>query len=99
MTCGDDNTKFFQAFTKGRKQQNTIWELRNSADEPVTTFEGMVEISKAYLKNIFKVDQQAKITEVIHTTCFFPERISKEDKSSLMEEVSEEELKTILHSF
>ena len=24
MECGDDNTKFFQAFSKGRKQQNTI---------------------------------------------------------------------------
>ena len=24
MECGDDNTKFFQAFAKGGKQQNTI---------------------------------------------------------------------------
>ena len=28
MECGDDNTKFFQAFAKGRRQQNTIWELK-----------------------------------------------------------------------
>ena len=24
MECGDDNTKFFQDFAKGRRQQNTI---------------------------------------------------------------------------
>ena len=28
MECGDDNTKLFQAFAKGRKQQNSIWELK-----------------------------------------------------------------------
>ena len=99
MTCGDDNTKFFQDFSKGRKQQNTIWELRNPNDEPVSTFEGMAEIGKSYFENLFEANQQATIAEVIQKSCFFPERISKEDNSDLMAEVSEDELKTILHSF
>ena len=54
MTCGDVNTKLFQDFSKGRKQKNTISELRNSIGEPVSTFEGMEDIGKSYFKNIFK---------------------------------------------
>ena len=57
MECGDDNTKFFQAFAKGRKQQNTIWELKNENDEIVNTFEELAEIGKNYFENIFKEDQ------------------------------------------
>ena len=79
MSCGYDNTKFFQDFTNGRKQENKIWEQRNSADEPVTNFEGMADIGKYYFENLFRVDQQVTIAEVIHTGRFFPESISEED--------------------
>ena len=37
MECGDENTKFFQAFFKGRKQQNTIWELKKANNEFATS--------------------------------------------------------------
>ena len=46
MECGDDNTKIFQDFAKGRKKQNTIWELKNENNEIVNTFEGLAEIEK-----------------------------------------------------
>ena len=99
MICGDDNTKFFQAFSKGRKQQNTIWELRNSVHEPVTNFEAMEDIGKEYFENIFKEDQQDTIAEVIQTARYFPKIISDEYNANLMESVSKDELKTIFHSF
>jgi hypothetical protein len=28
---GDKNTKFFQAYAKGRKMENTIWSLKDSS--------------------------------------------------------------------
>ena len=56
MECGDDNTKFFQSFAKGRKQQNTIWELKNENNETLNTFEDLAEIGKKYFENIFKED-------------------------------------------
>ena len=28
MESGDDDTKFFQDVSKGRQQQNTIWEIK-----------------------------------------------------------------------
>ena len=54
MECSDDNTKFFQAFAKGRRQQNTIWELKKENNGTATTFEDLAETRKAYFENIFK---------------------------------------------
>ena len=65
MASGDDNTKFFQAFAKGRKQQNTIWDLNNARNERVSTFEGLDETSKSFFETLFKAEQQALIVEVI----------------------------------
>ena len=87
MECGDDNTKLFQAFAKGRKQQNTIWELKNENNETVNTFEDLVETGKKYFENICKEDQQTTIAEVIRLSRYFPTSISEEDNMELMEEV------------
>ena len=65
MEYRDDNTKLFQAFAKGRKQQNTVWELKKENNETTNTFEDLAEIGKNYFENIFKEDQQETIAEVI----------------------------------
>ena len=90
MECGDDNTKFFQALGKGRKQQNTIWELKKENNETANTFEDLVETGKKYFENIFKEDQQATIAKVIRISQCFLGSINKEDNLELMEVVSEE---------
>ena len=41
MECGDNNNKFFQAFAKGRKQQNTIWELKKENIEMASSFDDL----------------------------------------------------------
>ena len=99
MECGDDNTKYFEAFAKGGKQQNTIWELKNKNNETVNTFEDLADTGRKYFESIFKEDHQITIAEVIQISQFFPGSINEEDNLELMEEVSEEELKATLHSF
>ena len=56
MESGDDNTKFFQDFSKGIKQQNTIWEFKNANNETTTSFEDLTETGRAYFENMFKAD-------------------------------------------
>ena len=56
MECGYDNTKFFQDFAKGRKQQNTIWELRKENNEMASSFEDLVDLGKSHFENMFKAD-------------------------------------------
>ena len=94
----DDNTKFFQSYAKSRKMQNTIWELKNSNNEVCSSFEDLVEISKSHFEMLFKVENQARIVEVIQISQFFPGQISKEDNMELQEEISEDELKEIMHT-
>ena len=77
MECGDDNTKLFQAFAKGRKQQNTIWELKNENNETVNTCEDLADIGKSHFENLFKSYQQATISKIIQVSQFFPERITE----------------------
>jgi hypothetical protein len=38
LACGDENTKFFHNFSKGRKLNNTIWGLTQRDDQLVNTF-------------------------------------------------------------
>ena len=78
MECGDDNTKYFQAFAKGKKQQNTIWELKNENNETVNTFEDLANTGRKYFESIFKKDHQTTIAEVIQISQFFPISINEE---------------------
>ena len=79
MECGDENTKFFQAFTKGKKQQNTIWDLKKANNETATSFEDLVGIGKEFFENLFKANQQTTIYEVIQLSQLFRESVTKED--------------------
>ena len=76
-----------------------MWELRNENYDQVSTFEEMVEIDKYFFENMFKSEQHALIAEVIQISQLFPRRISDEDNSDLMEEVSKDKLKAALQSF
>jgi hypothetical protein len=50
-------------------------------------------------KPLFKAEERASIVEVVRLAQLFPRFVEEEDNRSLMEEVSEEELKEALHSF
>ena len=99
IECGDNNTKLFQSFPKGRKQQNTIWELKKANNETTTSFEDLARTGKEFFENLFKANQQATIAELIQISQLFPKSITEEENLELMEEISEEELKETLNSF
>ena len=54
LEIGDENTKFFQAYAKGRKMQNTIWGLRNLTNELVMSIEYMSRMGKEHFQDLFK---------------------------------------------
>lgn len=51
---GDDNTKFFQAYAKGRKSANTIWHLKDEEGREVSSFEGLSQLGVKHFQNLFK---------------------------------------------
>ena len=81
--CGDENTKFFHAFARGRKAQNTIWSLLDEHGHTHTTFEGMAKTGVEHFKNLFKAPSQASIAEVTRISQLFPRFVEEEDNRSI----------------
>jgi hypothetical protein len=99
LESGDENTKFFQAYAKGRRSTNTIWSLEDQHGVVESTFEGMARIKVSHFQNLFRADNQATIAEVVRMAQLFPRFVEEDDNRSLMEEISEEELKEALYNF
>ena len=99
MACGDENTNFFHAYAKGRKALNTIWCLEDDRGHRCESFEKLAETGVEHFHNLFKAPVGAHITEIMQVAQVFPQFVGEEENLSLMEEVSEEELKEALQSF
>ena len=95
----DENTKKIQAYAKGRKMVSTIWSLKDPTGRSVTSFEGMAQLGTRNFHNLFKTNGRVSIEAIMHLALFFLRFVDKEDNSALMDEVVEDELKEVLHSF
>ena len=65
LDCGDDNTKFFHAYARGRKVANTIWSLQDEVGTTHVSFEDKARCGVNHFQLLFKAPQQATIEEVI----------------------------------
>ena len=99
MECGDDNTKFFHAYARGRKVAKTIWSLQHEEGNTHVTFEDKAICGVNHFQRLFKAPPQASIEEIIRLAQMFPRFVEEEDNRELMKEVSEDELKEVLGSF
>ena len=99
MECGDDNTKFFHAYARGRKATNTIWRLQDEEGSTHVTFEDKARCGVNHFQQLFKAPQQATIEEVIKLAQMFPRYVDEAGNRDLMKEVMEEELKKVMGSF
>ena len=96
LACGDKNTKFFHAYAKGRKDLNTIWCLEDDRGRRRESFEELDETGVEHFQNLFKAPVGAHIVEIMQVAQVFPRFVGEEENNSLVEEVSEEELKVAL---
>ena len=99
MKAGDENTKFFQAYAKGRRMNNTIWELENENGEQISTFEGLAEMGINHFGSIYKAQEESSIAEIVRVAGYFPRYVMEEDNRMLMAEIEEVELGRVLQSF
>jgi hypothetical protein len=99
LNSGDENTKFFQDFANGRKIRNTIWKLSDSSGREVSSFKDLAQLGKSHFQNLFKDSNQTNMAEILCLALLFPRFVEEDDNRKLMEEVSEDELKVVLHSF
>jgi hypothetical protein len=99
LKSGDENTKFFQAYAKGRRMTNTIWSLTDPLGNKASSFQDMAQLSTLHFKNLFKEEAHPQIETILGIIRPFPRIAKEEDNRELMKEVQEEELKEIIFSF
>jgi hypothetical protein len=84
---------------KGERWITPYWSLKDPEGRKVSSFEGMACIGKEYFQSLFKVDQRVSMVDIVRMALFFPRFVGEDENISLIEEVTEEELKEVLHSF
>ena len=77
LQCGDENTKFFQAFAKGRKFTNSIWELSSADGVQESSFEGLADMGVRYFGDLFSAQPGVNIAEVIRVAQLFPRYVDE----------------------
>jgi hypothetical protein len=86
---GDENTKFFHAFAKGRKATNTIWDMKDPEGRTISTFPGLAELGKNHFKTLYKADQRANIVDIVRLALYYPSFVNEQNNRDLYTEVSE----------
>jgi hypothetical protein len=99
LKSGDENTNFFQAFANERKIRNTIWSLIDSQGNEVSSFQDLAQLGKSHFQNLFKAPNEENIVDIIRLATHFPQFTNEESNRVLMEEVTENEIQEVLHSF
>jgi len=79
--------------------ENTIWSLKDTCGRSVQYFEGMAQVGIKHFQNIFKADGGVTIDAIVHIALYFPRFVEERDNRALMEEVTKEEVKEVLHRF
>lgn len=96
---GDENTKKIHLFANHRKNSNTMWKVEKADGTLDTSLEEIDKAGMDHFKSCYKADGRATIMEVTKITSYFPRFVEDEDNTSLLEEVTKEELQSVLHSF
>ena len=93
---GDENTKLFQQFSRGRKNVNTIWSHRDKNVREANSFAQIAEFAVCHFLEIYKRPREANIVEILRVQESIPIFVEEEDKEILNAPISLVELKATL---
>eukprot|EP00253_Pinus_taeda_P030442 PITA_30442 len=98
LKAGDENTKFFHNYAKGRKNANTIWKLKDADGKEHSSFEAVSNLGKSHFQSLFADPGGTSIAEIIRTAQAFPRFVEEEEAENLYREVSKEEIENVIKS-
>eukprot|EP00253_Pinus_taeda_P008879 PITA_08879 len=96
LKAGDENTRFFHNFAKGRKSANTIWRLKDEEGREVSSFPKLSGLGKRHFQNIFADQGEATIAEVFRTVQSFPRFVEEDEAEDLTIPVTKEEIEAAM---
>lgn len=99
LASGDENTKCFHAYARGRKVQNTIWEMSDDRGDRVSDFDGISSLGVNHFKKLFLNPSGTSIAEIVKIVGLFPSFVDEEGNEKLRREVLASKLLSTLHSF
>lgn len=99
LASGDENSKFFHAFARGRRIQNSIWEMKNDRGIMVSDFDGISSTGVNHFKRIFSNPGGTSIAEIVKIAGHFPSFVNDEENENLRSEIMASELLSTLHTF
>eukprot|EP00253_Pinus_taeda_P001601 PITA_01601 len=98
LKAGDENSKFFHNYAKGRKSANTIWSLKNGEGREAKTFEALSALGQCHFQNQFADQGEVTIAEVIRRAQCFPRFVDEEEAKEVMSPVTKEEVESVIKS-
>eukprot|EP00253_Pinus_taeda_P004952 PITA_04952 len=99
LKAGDENSKFFHNYAKGRKVSNTIWSLPTPGGGVAETFNQISQLGTAHFRNIFQNPPGVNLAEIIEVASHFPRFVNEETSEDLMTPVTMDELESTLKWF
>eukprot|EP00253_Pinus_taeda_P033720 PITA_33720 len=96
---GDENSKFFQNYAKGRKVSNTIWNLPLPEGGLADSFNKLSQLSTNHFRSIYKSPPGTNLAEIINVENQFPRFVNEDDSEDLMAPVTMGELESTLKWF
>lgn len=99
LKAGDENSRFFQIFAKGRKVTNTIWNLPFLEGGLADSFNKLSQLGSTNFRNIYRNPPGINLAEIINVANHFPRFVNEEDTDELLEPVTSGELESTLKWF
>ena len=83
LKYGDDNIRFFQNFTKGRKVSNTIWNLPLPKGVFADSFKKLSHLGTTHFQNLYKSPLGADLVDIINVAGHFPRFVNEDEVEEL----------------
>lgn len=96
---GDENSKFFQNYAKGRKVTNTIWNLPLPEGGLAESFNKLSQLGTSHFRSIYRSPLGTNLAEIINVENHFPRFVNGEDTEDLTASVTTGELESTLKWF
>eukprot|EP00253_Pinus_taeda_P029580 PITA_29580 len=98
LKAGDENTRFFHNYAKGRKSSNTIWSLKDEEGRELKSFFELSVLGTRNFQKIFSDNGEPTIAEIIKTAQCFPRFIEEGMNEDLTAPVSKDEVEAAMKS-
>eukprot|EP00253_Pinus_taeda_P030057 PITA_30057 len=98
LKAGDENTRFFHNYAKGRKSENTIWSLKTEEGREVQTFKSLSELGQRHFQKLFADPGVTTIADVINIAQCFSSFLEEDEAEDLYCQVTKEEVESTIKS-